>query len=606
MSKRIKGLYFLGMLWSMILPFLSNLYLQWCQNNLSFATAIQFAFSWHTSKFFLGVLVLWVLFLFIWSILGKLKYSSLFFVISSGLIGFADYQKMSLRSEPLYPDDLKMVVQWQMLHDIVGTPIFILCVVMIFIGLGLLVWSMYCSLRLQKKMQFVRVSTLLISGGLLGYASNFNDDTNLLRQAFNQSATWVSYSQEMNYYNVGFIGGFLYNFHVEAMEEPSGYSEEAIQKIVAKYTKLASENNQETDTEQPNIIYIQSESFSDPSRLIGVDVSGDPLSSYKKLASKSFSGQMLSQNYGGGTANIEFEALTSFSMELLTSQMTTPYTMLVPKLSNLPSLVSFLKKQNYQTTAIHPYATSMYKRTDVYSVLGFDDFLDEEDIEEPTKIENNPYISDEAVYNQIIDTLDTSEQAQFIHFVTMQTHMPYGNKYDETEYAVSGTGNSITANDYAQDIAYSSQSLSAFVSELAKLDRPTIVVFWGDHLPSIYSDSTKAANSAVTLHLTEYLMYSTAQDWSTDTTNTLSPYYFAPTLLKKAQLPISGFYELLSQVEAFLPASEKGRSYYQGTWQQLAELTEEEQEIYHDYELIQYDQLQGKQYSTSAFFQVAP
>ena len=128
MSKRIKGLYFLGMLWSMILPFLSNLYLQWCQNNLSFVTAIQFAFSWHTSKFFLGVLVLWVLFLFIWSILGKLKYSTLFFVIAIGLIGFADYQKMNLRSEPLYPDDLKMLVQWQMLHDIVGTPIFILFV----------------------------------------------------------------------------------------------------------------------------------------------------------------------------------------------------------------------------------------------------------------------------------------------------------------------------------------------------------------------------------------------------------------------------------------------------------------------------------------------
>ena len=55
---------------------------------------------------------------------------------------------------------------------------------------------------------------------------------------------------------------------------------------------------------------------------------------------------MLSQNYGGGTANIEFEALTSFSMELMNAQMTTPYTMMIPKMTELPSIVSLLKEQS--------------------------------------------------------------------------------------------------------------------------------------------------------------------------------------------------------------------------------------------------------------------
>ena len=107
---------------------------------------------------------------------------------------------------------------------------------------------------------------------------------------------------------------------------------------------------------------------------------------------------MLSQNYGGGTANIEFEALTGFAMGLLNPQMTTPYTMLVPKLTQLPSLVSFLEQSGYTATAIHPYDTSMYKRKDVYGVMGFEQFIDQETMTYTDKIENNPYISDEAAY----------------------------------------------------------------------------------------------------------------------------------------------------------------------------------------------------------------
>ena len=41
-----------------LINYFSNLYLQWCQNNLSVDLAFKFAFSWHTEKFFLGCFVL--------------------------------------------------------------------------------------------------------------------------------------------------------------------------------------------------------------------------------------------------------------------------------------------------------------------------------------------------------------------------------------------------------------------------------------------------------------------------------------------------------------------------------------------------------------------
>ena len=108
-----------------------------------------------------------------------------------------------------------------------------------------------------------------------------------------------------------------------------------------------------------------SESFSNPDHLKGLSIIGNPLADYQQIADKTLQWPDAFTKLGGGTANIEFEALTSFSMELMNAQMTTPYTMMIPKMTELPSIVSLLKEQKYQTTAIHPY-TSMYKRKDVY------------------------------------------------------------------------------------------------------------------------------------------------------------------------------------------------------------------------------------------------
>lgn len=191
------------------------------------------------------------------------------------------------------------------------------------------------------------------------------------------------------------------------MKEPEGYSQEAIADITEKYQE---EVEPAESKEQPNIVYVMSESFSDPEHLQGLSVSGNPLKEYYDLAEQTYSGKMLSQNYGGGTANIEFEALTSFSMELLNPQMTTPYTMLIPKMDDLPSLVSLTKDRGYDATAIHPYDTSMYKRQDVYSILGFDRFIDQDSMDYTQTIENNPYISDEAAYQQILDQLQEEKK----------------------------------------------------------------------------------------------------------------------------------------------------------------------------------------------------
>lgn len=585
---------------------ISNLYLQWCQNNLSVDLALKFAFSWHTEKFLLACFVLLTVFLFMVAFAGSYLFGLLFYLVSIGILGFANYLKMSYRQEPIYPDDLKMITEFNLLKDMTGTPIFIGLILLAILAFGGVVWAIVRSFKKDRTFQIYRILTLIMTVAMMGYFSNFNNPNNLLRKAYNQTALWIPYSQKMNYYNTGFIGGFLYNLKVEPMERPEGYSKEKINEITEKYQAIADEKNQTASDEQPNIIYVMSESFSDPSHLNGVTVTGDPLADYREVANQTYSGRMLSQNYGGGTANIEFEALTGLSMALFNGQMTTPYTMLVPKLDQLPSLVSTLNAQNYRTTAIHPYNTSMYKREDVYQTLGFDSFISEGNMTYTDTIDNNPYISDESAYKEILDLLKDEQTPQFVHLVTMQTHMPYAGKYSQLDFSATtedDTGTD-TLNNYLQDIAYSSQALKAFTEALKDTPRRTLVVFWGDHLPGIYSDEIKNKNEKQALHQTEFLMFDTAGELEKGETNdaVTSPFYFAANLLEQTNQKTTGFYQLLLEMESAIPAFERELYFQNAQWGKEAQLNQAQEEVYEAYRLIQYDLVSGEQYSLDAGF----
>lgn len=583
---------------------LSNLYLQWCQNDLSFDLAVKFAFSWHTEKFLLACLVLLMIFLFLVAVLGSFLFGTFFYLVGIGILGYANYLKMTYRQEPIYPDDLKMIKEFGLLKDMTGTTSFYLLAGMILLVVAGGCWAIYRSFKKDKKFQAIRVITLFTTIFALIYISHFNNPNNLLRKAYNKTALWIPYSQKMNYYNTGFIGGFLYNLKIDPMEKPKGYSEEKIKEITSHYQKLADEKNKTASEEQPNIIFVMSESFSDPSRLNGVEITGDPLADYYAVADQTYSGQMLSQNYGGGTANIEFEALTGFSMGLFNAQLTTPYTMLVPKMNQLPSIVSTLKDQNYHTTAIHPYNTSMYKRKDVYEVLGFDEFISENTMTYTDTIEDNPYISDASAYQEVMDLLKEDDTPQFIHLVTMQTHMPYDGKYQQLEYTAKTEDNSgiSSLENYLQDISYSSQSLKAFTEELKKLSRRTLVVFWGDHLPGIYSDTIQNSNEKHTLHETQFLMFDSQGELEKTEAPVTSPFYFAADLMNQTNQQTTGFYQLLLALQNELPAFERELYYQEGQWHREAQLNKKQAELYQAYEMIQYDIVSGEKYSLQTNF----
>ncbi len=115
-------------------------------------------------------------------------------------------------------------------------------------------------------------------------------------------------------------------------------------EIVDKYKELNS-LKKETGAKAPsdiNIIYIMSESFTDPKDFTDVyPVSGDMLKYTTKLISESTGGRVAVSEFGGGTSNVEFEALTGFSNTFTSGNM--PYNNYLAKDNQVPSIVSLLK-----------------------------------------------------------------------------------------------------------------------------------------------------------------------------------------------------------------------------------------------------------------------
>ncbi|MGX7419015.1 LTA synthase family protein [Carnobacterium gallinarum] len=584
----------------------NTMILQLFQNNLDWSLVWKFIFEWHTEIFLLSSSVILVITLWLYSLIGN-RYIvvALTFLTSLG-IGMATWQKMLNRSEPLYPSELNMVKELPFLISMIDVKFIVLFIV----GgtlLGIAVWlvthyhSKFITAPNRKKSYLLRGILFVLTSFLLIYIGNFNQSGNYLKKAYDPYAYWIPYSQQMNYYNNGFIGGFLYNLKVEAMEQPADYSKAKIVELTKKYQILADETNQnqKTDLTKSNIVYIMNESFSDPLALKGITVSSDPIPTIRQLIESGYGGKILSQGYGGGTANIEFEALTGFSMEPLNPQLTTPYTQLISQKQKFPSIVDFLKKKNYTTTAIHPYNTSMYKRENVYETLGFDQFISETTMPYTETIGNNPYISDKAAYQTVLKQLEGTDTPDFVHLVTMQNHMPYGDKYITTDFTVTGTTNDAVTENYVQDIAYSDEALVEFIAELKKLDENTIIVFWGDHLPSVYGDEIAEQNSEEAMHQTPLLIYQTNGEQQ-EQVGTISPMYFMNEILTVSNQESSPYYAFLAELKKEVPAFEKNMYYNKETqkWvENRNQLSKSAQNLLKELDLIQYDVTTGKNYS---------
>uniref|UniRef100_UPI000668898E LTA synthase family protein n=3 Tax=Alloscardovia omnicolens TaxID=419015 RepID=UPI000668898E len=424
----------------------------------------------------------------------------------------------------------------------------------------------------------------------------------------------------------------------KVMDKPAGYSEKMMKQIASRYAHNAQELNvhRSARLKDSTVIYILSESFSDPSRVPGLKVSKDVMPFVRELKSKTTSGLMLSSGYGGGTANLEYMALTGLSMSNFAPSLSSPYQQLVPTQKWSASVNQLWGEQ--ASLAFHPYQSNMYSRNMVYKRFGFSQFSTLDGplfISPTTKLGTSPYVSDKSTYTSILNSLEKVDQSpHFYQVVTMQNHMPYKNYYANNEIkAESITGTPLEDSEkssietYAKGMEYTDGCTKEFLEQLDKLNRPITVVFYGDHLPGVYKSAAKDDNNSVALHETDYFIWSNkasgvdnaqAAEKATNSAYT-SPNFFTAQLAEHLNAKVSPYIAFLTALHAKVPAMEPpvvnkiqgwsripdGQALYldnEGNYLDVSQADEQTKQLLEDYKFVQYDFTAGKNYLKNTDF----
>ena len=317
----------------------------------------------------------------------------------------------------------------------------------------------------------------------------------------------ISFSQDLclsddywDYLNVcrgqGYAASFVMLLQNALIVPPEDYSAHSAELLVEDYVerynttigngKSRQEAVAQFESEQPTVIAIMNEAFSDLSIYNGLEANYQGPTQIKGISDALYTGYVFSSVVGGGTCNSEFEFLSGASMRFIGAD-NMAYVMY--NLSDAPALPKQLALSGYEATAIHPNDRMNWNRSAVYEQMGFDQFLDITafDDDAPTR---HMGISDSATYELILELMESSDKPQFIFDVTMQNHSSYGQlDLSDSELVELDTdwfsGDFYTEiKEYISLIEASERELMDFLDELRSINRPVVVVFFGDHQPS--------------------------------------------------------------------------------------------------------------------------
>lgn len=604
-------------------------------------------------RFLLNFVALGLIYLTIIAVLNRFWISTALFGSIMVIFAIANKFKVEARNEPIIPADMNFIsggntgelmsfIPTNGMHlvntAITGLMWFIgVCIVLQFLDRrnGLIPVHWRPSRFVNVKNIAAAVTRIVAATTAVVVLSSFVWNLTVPNSRSSRLATNLSDAPEMwngmgDAVNNGPAMTFLRLVHTEIMDEPEGYSETAMRDIAERYTQTAELINNERANEMTDstVIMILSESFSDPTRVPGISFSEDPMPAIRSVKNTTTSGLMVSPAYGGGTANIEFQALTGLSMALYDPTLSSAYQQLVPNMDNPFSFNQLWNnEQDDGSVAFHPYNRNMYFRDRNYRSFGFSRFYasdGEDQMTDLAKIDAAWYASDESTYRNVLDYLSETDNAeQFVQVVTMQNHMPYDSWYQNNQFIDADTSVNLTDDErvsvetYAKGVNYTDQATTQFLEQLNQMDRPITVIFYGDHLPGIYQTAMSAPDAQTALYETDYFIWSNNASSSAGTKLSeedaafSSSNFFMAELAEHMNAKVSPYLAFLTQmhhaIAAIGPASLNdgtNPAYFnnQGLLIDYDLLSDEDRTLLHDYQLIQYDMSVGKGYLRESAF----
>jgi phosphoglycerol transferase MdoB-like AlkP superfamily enzyme len=308
----------------------------------------------------------------------------------------------------------------------------------------------------------------------------------------------IRYEQERNYARNGFLVAVLDGIDFVLPEKPNGSGSRSIRRLVRSLgatgeigtdaspadSSGSAPSLSEGKSDKPNVIVLLSETFWDPTLLPNVTFSEDPLPFFRSLMQSSTGGWMLTPQFGGTTANVEFEVLTGNSVRFLPDN-SIAYINYVNR--DVDSLAGIFARQGYTTTAINPYFNWFFNSRNAYRNMGFSRFISSEFFEPRF---HGPNYEDKQVMEKIIQTTAATSGPDFVFANTMENHGGYEDKFYSNPIKVSGSITAKSKNmleNYATGEQAFDRAFQSLVEHYARSDEPTVILCFGDHLPGLGS-----------------------------------------------------------------------------------------------------------------------
>lgn len=251
----------------------------------------------------------------------------------------------------------------------------------------------------------------------------------------------------------------------------------------------------QTQGEAPDIVVIQSESFFDPSIVKGYE-HADLTPNLRRLAAQGSSGPLHVPTFGGGTIRTEFEVLTGLSLRYFGS-MQFPYLQMNSKV--VPGMVRTLRAHGYETVAIHGNDPTFWNRNSAFKAIGFDRFVSQSSFPKNATMDGK-YMSDRAMTDEIMTQLKDAGPPQFLFAISIEAHGPYDDspgvntqERDAIPVPDGVTGKAkLETQNYLYHMRHADEELGRLADMLARRERPTLLLFYGDHLPGLTDMYNKA------------------------------------------------------------------------------------------------------------------
>ncbi|WP_195497482.1 LTA synthase family protein [Streptococcus constellatus] len=507
--------------------------------------------------------------------------------------------KFQYRQEPILPSDLVWLRNPKILLDFLNGN-YIIYVILALLLLGFLYWIFRKKILPNKMILSTKYRMILLVLPIIFYLGLFQVFSSKKDGKITENIPVVSILN--NYHDLTWFGNTV-NSQIRSlafvwfaqlsdttMTRPKQYSKKTIKNLEEKYKHIAVNYNQSRieKIENQTVIYLLSESFSDPARVEGVTMSENPIPNIQEIKNQTTSGLMKSDGYGGGTANMEFQTLTGLPFYNLSPSISVIYTEVVPGMNKFPSISDFYNRKN--RTVIHLASPSNYSRNIIYNDLGFNKFIHYGT--KGLKGENiGGNYSDKTTYDQVLKNLKEN-QSQFFSVMTMQNHMPWTEPNPVTisaNYAGFSDADNQTLSNYVRMLHHTDIATKDFLAQLSKINKKITVVFYGDHLPGLYPQSA-FKNNPDSQYLTDYFVWS---NYDTPKLNypVVNSSDFTALLLEQTNSKVSPYYALLTEVLHKASVDKK-------------DLDVEGQQIAKDLKLIQYDMVAGKGYLSKNFFKV--